>query len=116
MFAEWATNTKTFLRIIESTPESNAYERLLPFDQDKGCILGDAIDVAQMLSDSLRRDSRVDIIVGKVEAVSKDRNRWGFAGQGIKTERVVLARAHTRGLTTWQNITLISRHSIWTCA
>jgi hypothetical protein len=71
MFAEWATNTITFSRIIESTPEPNAYERLLSFGQDKGCILGGAIDVAQMLSDGLRRDSRVDIIVGKVKAVSK---------------------------------------------
>jgi hypothetical protein len=39
MFAEWATETKTFSLVIESTPEPNAYERLLSFDQDKGCIL-----------------------------------------------------------------------------
>jgi hypothetical protein len=76
----------TFSRIIESTPEPNAYEGLLSFDQDRGCILGDAIDVAQMISDGLRRDSRVDVIVGKVETVSKDRNLWDFVGQCIKAE------------------------------
>jgi hypothetical protein len=74
------------------TPEPNAYQRLLSLDQDKDCLLRDAIDVAQMLSDGLRRDSRVGIIVVKVEAVSKDRNLWNFARQGIKAERIVLAQ------------------------
>lgn len=76
----------TFSRIIESTPEPNAYERLLSFDQDRGCILGDAIDVAQMISDGLRRYPRVEVIVGKVEAISKDRNLWDFVGHAIKAE------------------------------
>jgi hypothetical protein len=45
-----------------------------------------------MISDGLRRDSRVDIIVGKVEAVSKDRNLWDLARHSIKAEQVVLAQ------------------------
>jgi thioredoxin reductase len=91
MFAQWATGTKAFSRIVESTPKPNAYERLLSFDQDKGCVLGDAVDVAKLLSDGLRRDPRVDSVVGRVEAVSKDRNLWNLAVHGIKAERVVLA-------------------------
>ena len=91
LFAQWATGTKTFSHIIESTPKPNAYERLISFDQDKGCILGDAIDVAKMLSDGLRRDSRVDSVRGRVETISKDRNLWDLAKHGIKAERVVLA-------------------------
>lgn len=75
------------------TPEPNAYKRLLSLDQDKDCLLRDAIDVDQMLSDILRRDSRVGIIVVKVEAISKDRNLWNFARQGIKAERIVLAQS-----------------------
>ena len=91
LFAQWATGTKTFSDVIESTPKPNAYERLLSLDQNKGCILGDAIDVAKLLSDGIRRDSRVDSVVGRVEALSKDRNLWDLGKHGITAERVVLA-------------------------
>ena len=92
MFAQWATGTNTFLSIIESSPRPNPYERLLSFDQDKGCILGDAIDVAKMLSDGLRRDPRVDSVLGRIGLISKDRNMWDLPEHNIKAKRVVLAQ------------------------
>ena len=91
LFAQWATGTKAFSEIIESVPKPNPYDRLLSLDQDKGCILGDAIDVAKLLSDGLRRDSRVDSVIGQVDAISKDRDVWDLSRLGVKADRVVFA-------------------------
>jgi hypothetical protein len=62
-----------------------------------------------MLSDSLHRDSRVDIIVGKVKEVSKNRNLWDFARQGIKQKELCFLRVHTRSLTS-EGLTLEAKH------
>lgn len=91
MLTQWATGTSTFMRIIESSPQPNPYDRLLSFDQNKGCILGDAVEVAKMLSDGLRRDPRVDSLLGRVGLISKDGKMWDLPEHDIKAKRVVLA-------------------------
>ncbi|CCG82105.1 Putative uncharacterized protein [Taphrina deformans PYCC 5710] len=92
MFEKWATGTKVAEQILKSAPKPNAYERLLTFNQDAGCPLGDAIDVAQLLSDGLRKDPRVHSIETRVKSINKlDDNTWRIPELDLLTNRVVLA-------------------------
>ena len=80
MFCQWATGTKAFSQVIDKALKPNPYEKLASLPQDKGCILGDAIDVATM-----------------VDTLSKNRDVWSLPKQGISTPRVVLAHgSHPR--------------------
>ena len=97
MFAKWATGTDTFSEIIDHSPKGNAFEKLKSFDQDKGCQLGDAIDVAKLLSDGLRRDSRVTTVTSRIHDLTKERDVWSLPEHDIKADRVVLAHgSHPR--------------------
>lgn len=96
MFEKWATGTETSARIVRSAARPNAYERMLGFNQDKGCVLGDAVDVAQLLSDGLRKDPRVHSVEARVHALQKDddddNNRtWRLPELDVTGDRVVLA-------------------------
>ena len=98
MFAQWATATEAFRRVLEAAPEANPYTKMLTFDQDKGCVLGDAINVAQMLSTGIRRDKRVDSIKSSVSQVHHHAGEWVFPEHGIAAHKVVLAQgSHPRG-------------------
>ena len=97
MFAKWATGTDTFSEIIDHSPKGNAFEKLKSFDQDKGCQLGDAIDVAKLLSDGLRRDSRVTTVTSRIHDLTKERDVWSLPEHDVKADRVVLAHgSHPR--------------------
>lgn len=92
MFEKWATGTKTFEKIVKSAPKPNPYETLRSFDQDRGCDLGAAVDVAQLLSDGLRKDPRIRSIPARVNALTKlDNHAWTIPELDIMTDRVVLA-------------------------
>lgn len=97
MFAQWATATEAFAKVIQAAPEKNPYSQMLTFDQEKGCMLGDAIGVAQMLSDGLRADERVDSIHGKVKKIRRHEGGWFLPEHDIKAKKVVLAQgSHPR--------------------
>jgi hypothetical protein len=64
---------------------------MLTFDQDAGCSLGDAVDVALLLSDGLRKDSRVSSIQSKVTILEKQKDTWSLPEVDLEAERVVLA-------------------------
>lgn len=91
MFEKWATGTKAFQDVIKKAPDGNAYKKLQSFNQDKGCKLGEAIDVAQLLSDGLRQDKRVHSIATHVKRVRKDGPLWSLPELDIQADRVVLA-------------------------
>lgn len=97
MFAQWATATKAFSEVIEAAPEKNPYAKMLTFDQDQGCMLGDAVNVAQMLSDGLRRNERVDSVKGKVTKVTRTDGIWSLPEYEISANKVVFAQgSHPR--------------------
>jgi thioredoxin reductase len=92
MFAQWATATDAFSEVIDAAPPDNPYQKMLTFDQDKGCLLGDAIGVAQMLSDGLRQDQRVSSILGVVKKVKRQGEGWFLPEHNIMAKKVVLAQ------------------------
>lgn len=91
MFQKWATGTKAFESVIEHAPPGNPYEKLLTFDQDSGCQLGDAIEVAKLLSDGLRKDSRVDSIKTHVNELRQVNKTWTLPELDLEAQRIVLA-------------------------
>lgn len=92
MFEKWATGTKAFEEIVKSAPKPNAYQTLLSFDQDQGCELGSAVDVAQLLSDGLRKDSRIDSVPTLVKTITKlDNDKWTIPELDLVADRIVLA-------------------------
>lgn len=93
MFEKWATGTRTSTEIIKASPSPNAYEMMLSFDQDKGCDLGAAADVAQLISDGLRKDPRVHSIPGTVSTLLRSDNNdvWTIPELDLIADRVVLA-------------------------
>jgi thioredoxin reductase len=115
MFAQWATATDAFSKVIESAPGKNPYQKMMTFDQDRGCILGDAIGVAQMLSDGLRQDKLVTSVQGMVKKVKRRDGGWFLPEHDILAKKVVLAQgshpkdwdeAKVKGLAHLQNIDL----------
>ena len=92
MFAQWATATDAFSGVIQAAPTDNPYQKMLSFDQDKGCLLGDAIGVAQMLSDGLRQDERVSSIQGTVNEVKRREKDFFLPEHNIMAKKVVLAQ------------------------
>lgn len=91
MFEKWATHTEAFKSALEKAPSGNAYEKMLTFNQDKGCQLGDAVNVAQLLSDGLRKDSRVDSMKTRVHEIKRANGTWQIPKLGLNAQRVVLA-------------------------
>jgi hypothetical protein len=115
MFAQWATATDAFSKVIQSAPKGNPYQKMLTFDQEKGCVLGDAIGVAQMLSDGLRQKKYVDNIRGMVKEVKRREEGWLLPEYDILAKKVVLAQgshpkrwdqAEEKGLAHLENIDL----------
>jgi thioredoxin reductase len=97
LFAQWATATQAFSKVIEEAPEKNPYAKMLTFDQDQGCMLGDAINIAQMLSDGLRQDERVDSIEGKATTLRHTEGHWVLPEHHITARKVVFAQgSHPR--------------------
>ncbi|KAK3078912.1 hypothetical protein LTS18_006307 [Coniosporium uncinatum] len=90
MFEKWATGTKTFSQIIEAAPKPNAYTTMLSFDQDEGCMLGDAVNVAQLLSDGIRKVPGVDSVTARVRKLRRERDVWDLSEHGITSRKVVL--------------------------
>lgn len=91
MFDGWARGTKSFQGVLERAPRPNAYTKLQSFDQEQGCSLGDAIDVARLISDGLRADERVKSITERVEELHFSRGVWEAPQHGLTTSRVALA-------------------------
>ena len=92
MFDGWARGTESFTSVLDTTPQPNAYTKLKSFDQESGCSLGDAIDVAKMLSDGLRKDGRVHSIQGRVDELQfSSRGHWQAPQHELETSRVALA-------------------------
>lgn len=92
MFAQWATATDAFSDVIKSAPRDNPYQKMLTFDPEKGCVLGDAIGVAQMLSDGLRRDKHVDSVHGMVKQAKRREDGWFLPEHDIMAKKIVLAQ------------------------
>lgn len=91
MFEKWATGTDAFKDVIKKAPKGNAYEMLQSFDQNKGCQLGEAIEVARLLSDGLRKDGRVHSIATHVKHVRKEGRSWSLPELDLHADRIVLA-------------------------
>jgi len=92
MFDKWATSSEAFRQALQRrNTANNAYDKMLTFDQNAGCLLGDAVDVAKLISDGLRADPRVTTISAHVETLQKTGSSWGIPELDVKTDRVVLA-------------------------
>jgi len=92
MFEKWATSTQAFRKALERRSTSNnAYDKMLTFDQNAGCLLGDAVDVAQLISDGLRADPRITTIAAHAQTLEKNGSSWAIPELDVKTDRVVLA-------------------------
>jgi thioredoxin reductase len=92
MFDKWATGTFAFKKALQRrSPTNNAYDKMLTFDQNAGCLLGDAIDVAKLISDGLRADARVTAIAGHAQVLDKTGSSWSLPEFDVRTDRVVLA-------------------------
>jgi len=90
MFAQWATDTKTFSKIVKEAPTPNAFTTMMSFDQDEGCVLGDAVNVAQLLSDGIRKVPGVDSVTAHIEHLHRENDVWNVSGQGITSRKVIL--------------------------
>ena len=91
-FVEWSTGTATFSQILDDAPRGNAFEKLRSLDQNEGCSLADAIDVAQLLSNGLQKDPRVTSIVSRVSGLVRTTGgTWVLPVEDVTAERVVLA-------------------------
>jgi len=90
-FEKWATGTNAFKHVLSKAPKGNAYEKLLAMDQDTGCPLGDAVDVALVLSDGLRNDPRITSVKSHVNVLEKSKDAWVLPEVDLETTRVVLA-------------------------
>ena len=98
LFAQWATGTSTFREIVK-TSDDGSFAELMKLDQDKTCMLGQAIGVAQMLSDGLGRRDGVDFIKSSARHLvrSEDESVWSLPEHGISANKVVLAQgSHPR--------------------
>ncbi|BFZ55684.1 hypothetical protein PYCC9005_002725 [Savitreella phatthalungensis] len=91
MFDAWARGTPTFERILDTAEDCRAYQHLRSLDQEKGCRLGEAADVARLISDGLRHDPRVTAITGRVDEIRRSNGRWLVPQFDVTTERIALA-------------------------
>ena len=92
MFDKWANGSEAFQKALQRRNTSNnAYDKMLTFDQDAGCLLGDAIDVAKLISDGLRADPRVSTIAAHAKVLENTGSSWNLPELDVRTDRVVLA-------------------------
>ncbi|ORY67168.1 pyridine nucleotide-disulfide oxidoreductase-domain-containing protein [Pseudomassariella vexata] len=92
LFVQWATGTKTFAHIIKSAPGPNAYTKMLELDQDTTCMLGDAVNVAQLLTDGMRKVPGIDSLASEVRHLVREGDVWRLPEHGVTSRKVVLAQ------------------------
>ncbi|ORY87564.1 pyridine nucleotide-disulfide oxidoreductase-domain-containing protein [Protomyces lactucae-debilis] len=93
MFDAWAAGTEVSRRILAERTKrgEDAYKHLQSLDPEQGCSLGEAVDVAQMLSRGFCEDARVKPIKASVTQLQRNGDGYVLPELGVSAERVVLA-------------------------
>jgi thioredoxin reductase len=93
MFDAWATGTQISRAILEQRTKQGegAYRHLQSIDPEQGCTLGEAVDVAQILSRGFCDDARVSPIKATVTELEVDGSAYNIPQLGTTADRIVLA-------------------------
>jgi hypothetical protein len=76
---DYANALDPFKQVSRSTPKPNALTAMADLDQNRGCRLGYAADMLQMLTAGLRRSENVDSYLGQVSHGVHSDSHWSVS-------------------------------------